>query len=63
MQDKRITRIDRQLASVVVVITAAAHEAESLLDQRLADDLHEALAAVKRIHNGIGQRGQLYKPL
>lgn len=63
MQDRRIARIDRQLGSVIVVLNAAASEAESLSDQALADDLHKQLYALKRIHAAIPQNGRKYKPL
>lgn len=63
MQDRRLQRVDRQLASVISVTTAAANEAESLNDQALADDLHKVLVELKKIHAGIGERGQRYRRL
>jgi hypothetical protein len=56
-------RVDRQLASGISIITAACHESESLLSQQLAEDLHKALAELKRIHAGIGEKGQRYRAL
>lgn len=63
MQDKALYDVDRTLASTIVVLTASVRHAESLVDQKLADDLHELLRSAKRIHHGIGSRGQTYKPL
>lgn len=63
MQDRRMIRIDKQLASGISIITAATRESESLKDQAMAEDLHKALAELKRIHSGIGQTGQRYRPL
>lgn len=63
MQDIRLTRIERQIASSLTVLMAATTEAESLKDQRLADDLHKVIFETKRILHGIGPRGQSYKPL
>ena len=61
MQDRRLARISRQLGSVVVVLSAAANEAETLQSQDLADDLHEHLLALKQIYANIGSTGQTYK--
>jgi len=62
MQDKQIQAIDRTLASVVSVMTAAVHRAETLTDLALADDLHASLREIKRIHSGLGRTGQKYAP-
>jgi pyridoxal/pyridoxine/pyridoxamine kinase len=62
-QDRRLVRIDKQLASGISIVTASAHEAESLTDQTLANDLHEALAMLRKIHNAIGFTGQRYRGL
>lgn len=61
MQDRRMQRIQRQLGSVVVVLQAAANEAESLTSQNLAEDLHRQLAELREIQGRIGDRGQTYR--
>lgn len=63
MQDISLTRVDRQLSSAIVVVQAAAREAERFSDQTLADDIHKVVVALKRITGGIGERGQKYRPL
>lgn len=63
MKDMSLQAVDRTVLSVISVLTAAVHRAETLTNQDLADDLHEVLAALKRISSGIGERGQAYKRL
>lgn len=63
MQDYSLTAVDRTVTSCISVLGAAIKRAELHSDQTLANDLHDVLAALKRISNGIGVRGQTYKPL
>jgi len=63
MRDRRMDRIYRQLGSVNVVLNAAVREAESLADQRLADDLQKRLWELQEIHRRMPENGRKYRPL
>jgi hypothetical protein len=57
-----LAAVDRTVTSAISVLGAAVKRAETHADQTLANDLHDVIAALKRISGGIGGRGQAYRP-
>jgi len=63
MRDRRLQRVYVMVRALVDLLAKATEEAESLSDQELAEDLHAVLWRLRKVLEGIGERGQRYRRL